>query len=361
MSPCARARTPDEKVAEKLLKSREVDIDRGIPITPKTNRVTLSALLDDVLTDYKVNGRRSLDTVTYYIDGHLRPYFGTRKAASITTADVRAYVAHRQEEKAANATINRELAALTRAYSLGIEAGTVTQRPAIKSLKENNTRKGFFEREQFEDVRKRSARPAEARGDVSLLTGWRVNSEVLAAAVAPGGFHALARCGSTRSTTKNDEARVFPFTAELRALLDAQRAHTDAVQREHGVIIPHVFHRRQGKPIKTFRRSWATACTRGRMSRPHPPRLPAHGRAQPGARRHPRARRDADDRPQDARRVRALQHRQRGRPRPTPPASSTPAGQSKSRAQFRAQSTAQSRAPVGRPQVVGFASGAEGS
>jgi hypothetical protein len=186
-----------ESVAKKLLRDREATIDRGVPVTPQTNRVTLSELLDDVLTDYKVNGRRSLDTVTYYIEGHLRPYFGTRKAASITTADVRAYVAERQVKEAANATINRELAALTRACSLGIEAGCVTHKPTIRSLKENNTRKGFFEREQFEGGCGQSCQCHCAR--------WSRSSISRAGALTPRWYRSnggkwisrAARCAST--------------------------------------------------------------------------------------------------------------------------------------------------------------------
>src|SRR5262249_51241617 len=60
-------------------------------------------------------------------------------------------------------------------------------------------------------------------------------------------------------TTKNDEPREFPLTADLRALLEGQRATTEALQRQTGRIIPSVFHRR-GRPIKDFRGSWAAAC-----------------------------------------------------------------------------------------------------
>lgn len=105
-----------ESVAKKLLKQREGDIARGLPVTLQTNRCTVGELLDDVLNDYKVNGKRSLETVTYYIEGNARPYFGARRAASVTTADLRAYVAQRKTEGTqyrkppANATVNRELA-----------------------------------------------------------------------------------------------------------------------------------------------------------------------------------------------------------------------------------------------------------
>lgn len=61
-------------------------------------------------------------------------------------------------------------------------------------------------------------------------------------------------------TTKNGEGRVFPMTAELRALLETQRTHTDAVQRECGRIIPWVFHRHR-RQILVFEKTWKTACT----------------------------------------------------------------------------------------------------
>lgn len=60
-------------------------------------------------------------------------------------------------------------------------------------------------------------------------------------------------------TTKNDEGRVFPFTAEPRQLLEAQRAKTDRFQKEKGIICPWGFHRK-GQPIREFKRAWKTAC-----------------------------------------------------------------------------------------------------
>jgi hypothetical protein len=53
--------------------------------------------------------------------------------------------------------------------------------------------------------------------------------------------------------------RRFPFTDELRALLESQRSATDGIQRDLGRIVPHVFHRK-GKPIRWFYDSWRTAC-----------------------------------------------------------------------------------------------------
>ena len=52
---------------------------------------------------------------------------------------------------------------------------------------------------------------------------------------------------------------MFPFTEVLRDILEEQRVYTLMIRKEKGLIIPWVFHRK-GKRIKSFRRSWATAC-----------------------------------------------------------------------------------------------------
>jgi integrase len=59
--------------------------------------------------------------------------------------------------------------------------------------------------------------------------------------------------------SKNDEPRMFPMTRDLRAVLERQRERTTTIEQAQCRIIPWVFHR-DGEPIKTFRRSWITAC-----------------------------------------------------------------------------------------------------
>ena len=60
-------------------------------------------------------------------------------------------------------------------------------------------------------------------------------------------------------TTKNRAGRMFPFTPELRALLESQRAATTTLSTKRGRIIANVFHR-DCEPIKSFRRAWRSAC-----------------------------------------------------------------------------------------------------
>ena len=180
--------------------------------------------------------------------------------ASLTTADVRAYITQRQADGAANGTINRELSALKRMFTLTCQAGKLVVAPHIPMLQEDNVRRGFFEREQFEAVRRRL--PSEVQPVVTFgyLTGWRINSEILTLQ-----WHQVdLRAGIVRldpGTTKNGDGRTFPFSAlpELRDLLEEQRAATTILERQTGVIVPWVFHR-AGSPIKFYRRSWIAAC-----------------------------------------------------------------------------------------------------
>src|SRR2546429_582826 len=81
------------------------------------------------------NGKRSLALLGKRIRKHLKPIFAGRRLSSITTGDLREYAAHRQEQGAANATINRELAILRRAFVLAMHDGQLFTRPHFPTLK----------------------------------------------------------------------------------------------------------------------------------------------------------------------------------------------------------------------------------
>jgi integrase len=108
-----------------------------------------------------------------------RTHFGRSHVIDILKDRITTYIARRQEAGAAAATINRELAALKRAFSLAEEAGRVAERPRFSLLQEDNARAGFFEPEQYSAVL--DALPGYLRPVVqtAYVTGWRVPSEIL--------------------------------------------------------------------------------------------------------------------------------------------------------------------------------------
>ncbi|MGH9426548.1 MAG: tyrosine-type recombinase/integrase [Terriglobia bacterium] len=252
--------TPKETQAKDILKLREGDVARGLPVNAKMGRVKIDELLEDLRTEYKVNGRRTLADLEGRCKNHLIPFFGGRKAAHITTADVNRFVVMRQETGATNAEINRELSAFRRAFSLAHKGGKLLHKPYIPALKENNVRQGFFEREQFEAVRRLLSSDLQPVATFAYVTGWRTRSEILTLQWNQVDFvGGVVRLNA--GTTKNDEGRVFPFLIdeELTALLIDQKSKTERLQKELGIICPWVFHR-SGTNIRDFRGAWEKAC-----------------------------------------------------------------------------------------------------
>jgi len=231
----------------------------GHDVAPGLPRLAFRAAVRVVLDDYRMNRKRSLRDVERHVQLHLEPFFGRRRMAAINAADVRRYVVGRQEAGASNATINRELSVLKRAFSLAIASGTLASRPHIALLRENNVRRGFFEADEFDAVRCRLSPDLADFVTFLYTTGWRWRSEAARLRWTDVAFDA----GEVRldpGTTKTGEGRVFPFTRELRTLLERRRAVTRVRERQLGRPVPCVFTRPNGAPLGSFNKAWATAC-----------------------------------------------------------------------------------------------------
>ncbi len=259
------AHSEKKQAAAALLKIREGDVARGVPVTSRIGRLRFEEAAEDLRNDYRTNGKRSLNEVERRITLWLEPFFGARRLSNITTADIRAYITKRQTDSAANATINRELAALKRMFTLATQAGKVLHRPHIPMLRENNVRIGFFEWEEFTAVR--DALPSRLRPVVvfAYYTGWRVPSEITRLQ-----WRQLdRRAGTVRldpGTTKNSDGRLFPYgdlLPELRDTIEGQWATHEALMAR-GILSPWMFPRLRGahpgRRVGSFRKAWLCAC-----------------------------------------------------------------------------------------------------
>src|SRR5207245_8926350 len=120
--------------AERLLKRRLQELGKGRFIDPKAEeRVQMNDLFDAVVVDYKNNERRSLATLEDRLIP-LRAAFGLDRAVDVDEARIETYKAHRLGEKKAGATVNRALAALRRAFRLGVKHKRITRAPEIEML-----------------------------------------------------------------------------------------------------------------------------------------------------------------------------------------------------------------------------------
>lgn len=251
-----------KKDAKRLLRQRIEEMGSGGPRVNEED-VTLADLRECIVADYMANGRKSLENVETAF-GHLEDGFpqGKRTRAVDITADrVTRYVADRKEEGAANATINKELAALRRAFNLMVDAGRLSRAPSIKTLSTDNVRESFLTMGDVDAICTEIADELAPVVRFAALTGWR-KGEVLGLTWRQVDFES----GTVRldpGTTKNRDGRTFPFTAlpPLERLLREQRAYTDEVEKRTGSIVPHVFHR-DGDEIKSMRGAWKGAAKR---------------------------------------------------------------------------------------------------
>ena len=245
--------TTDWNKAGKMLKTRLSEINQGTFMGPQLERTKVDELAVMFVRDYRINSRKSLTDAETRWNQHLKPFFGGMRAIDVTSEQLSRYVDKRQQEEAANATINRELAALKRMFRLGQQATPpkVVRAPKFPKLAENNIRKGFLEDGQY---RKLIEYCSELwfRGLVECgrTYGWRV-SELLTMRVSQVDV-AQRVIRLEPGTTKNRDGREVLMTDTIHKLLSAL-VHGKAAD-------DYVFTRANGKPVRDFRVMWQNAC-----------------------------------------------------------------------------------------------------
>jgi integrase len=243
-----------KRKAQDLLNERLAQVSRGELVPRERRPVRIQDLYDALEEHTKVNRPKSLKDLRGRWR-HLRLVFGFVFASKLTTDSITRYARMRQEEGAANATINRELAVLRRALNLGRRSTPPKLRevPYVPMLKENNVRRGFVEDDEF------SRLAAEANElwlrtflELAFTYGWR-RGELLGLRVRQ------VNIGSRTirldvGTTKNREGREVAMTTKVEELLREAIAGKSPDD--------FVFTRKNGKVVRDFRDSWQRLCER---------------------------------------------------------------------------------------------------
>jgi len=315
--------TVNKQQARNILKDREGRVVTGQPILPRADRVRYEEIAADLRAYYRTSGRRNLTEAEKRLK-HLDASFTGVRVVGLDPPRLTAYVEHRQQEGAANGTINRELGVLSKMLRLAYENNKLLRLTVIRKLKEADPRSGFFEPEQFEAVRRRLPEDLQVAVTLAYTYGWRMQTEVLALE----GRHLDLEASTVRldaGMTKNRKGRVHlphpraesapgrPGGPREGAGAEAGADHPLALPAPGRGHAPHRVHARPGhrRPAEGLPQGVAHGLHEGGRAGEAAPRLPPNRRAEPGPSPSAGARSHDDHWPPHALRLRSLQHRQR--------------------------------------------------
>jgi len=245
------AHSVNENDATKLLKKRYGEIASRRFVGPQEERVMFEDLVKGIERDYKVRGLRSTRAAAGRML-HLKKAFAGMRALDITPDRIRSYQAHRLDEKASPATINRETSHLARAFRIAVKSGLLSVVPPFPDrLEESAPRQGFFEHAEYLAVRE-PLTPAVYQDvlDFAYYSGWR-RSEITGLTwreIDMAG--SVIRLDPERSKTKT--GRLLPMSQPLKEVLKRRLT-------ERRLDQALVFHR-DGEPLIDWRKAWEAAC-----------------------------------------------------------------------------------------------------
>jgi integrase len=247
------AGTTNRRKAERILQRKIGEIATGNFLEPAAEKTLVRELAADLLTEYEANSRQSLTNVRRNWKNHLAPRFENLRAREVRADGLNQYITERQAEGASNASINRELAALKRAFKLGMIAGKVAKMPIFPHLAERNVRQGFLDDAAYARLAKACAAEGlwfRSMFEVACAFGWRVN-ELRQLKVRQVDLTART-IRLEPGTTKNTEGRTVVMTELVYQLLAQCISGKKSDER--------VFTREGGSSIGDFRKVWANVC-----------------------------------------------------------------------------------------------------
>jgi integrase len=246
--------------AQEKLNERLAEISEGRYRGTEARNLRFADLAE-LITNYYC-GKTSEKRVSIAVE-RLRGFFNDGHMVSNITYDrLLAYKSKRSSKGMEDGTIKYELSILRQAFNEALKAGKVHYIPPFPRITLHNERREFFSDGEFDALV--SELPPYLKPPVTFAfwTGWRMRTEVLTLEWNQVDFEQ----GVIRlkpGTTKNKDGRELPFDENpvLVEVLNAQRAHTDEVERKTNQVIPLVFHR-YGKRIKDHYVAWTSACER---------------------------------------------------------------------------------------------------
>jgi integrase len=250
----------NEADAKRLLKIRQGEVESGKYRNPTATKANVSDLLDLVIADYRIEKKRSTADLISRIEKNIRPKIGSIRVGLFGTAQADRYIQDRRQEKAKDATINRELAIVRRAFSLGMreDPPLVTRKPFIRRLSEDNAREGFLEDKQYRALLNELPTHLRAIFVVGYHTGVRLGT--LRKLEWEQVDLANREIRLYKSQVKQKQAHTVPIYGDMPLWLERQHSN----HKQHWPDCPFVFHWLK-KPLGAHLKGWQQAGVRANL------------------------------------------------------------------------------------------------
>jgi len=261
--------------AKRILDVRRGAAQRGESVLPRVDRVRWEEAQADLIAYYEATGKREVAEAKSRV-AHLGLYFTGWRIARIDTPAIHGYVVHRKQQKAAAATINRELATLSKALRVAHQNKKLTGHPSRieKLLLRAGAVRGGAET---------PARLRQASSHIHVPHGVADQERGAAPSVAAGGLPGRHRAPGAGN--HQEQGRPVVLLAPRAAHLPGGPA-----RGHRGGSAPDGAYYPVGVPLRGDTHEELLEgmedCLQGRRgSWADPTRLPPDGRQEPGARR----------------------------------------------------------------------------
>ena len=201
---------------------------------------------------------RDAKTVEWRYKANLEPALGNIQAGRLNRAQVNTYIEHRRAAGAGDATINRELSIVRRAYTLAMreDPPLVRRAPYIPKLVEHNVRQGFLEEEQYEKLLQELPMKLKALFVCGYHVGTR-KGELRRTRWEQVDYQAR-QIRLDASQTKGGKPRTLPIYGDMERWLRIQEESCPAG-------CPWVFHGARNRPVGDHLEGWGEACERASL------------------------------------------------------------------------------------------------
>ncbi len=238
---------------------KEAPLFRDFVMVPEKVDPAEHVLPTTYLDGYAKQHKRSWPRDLSMIRNHLLPFFGDMLMDRITVGDANAYIALRQREGAAPATVQLEINLLKAIYRYAMQLEYVDRSPVhrkkLATRPINNRRERYLSNDEFRRIYEQAAEHLKPILLVAVQTGMR-KGELLSLTWEDLDF------GQNRihvRESKNGRSRKIPMSPEVRETLLVLQNLQWHPER--------VFARRDGRAVDCYKTAWYAALDRAKFKK----------------------------------------------------------------------------------------------